>query len=235
MYSAARGIIDSGILGNVTEISVMFRDYQRRDDWQTIKEFGGGQALNWGPHLVDHALMLLDSEVKYQYGNARHAAAGGDSEDHFSINLIGENNRRVDVLIRGASAINRGRWISIYGNRGAAHIENNVVKLRYIDPNADLDPVVSNHGTPGAAFGTTGTYSSKVQLPWIEAEYKLEGEDLNEIWAHVYESFRNGKEYPIKDEQVLRLMKTIFRLFDENEIVDSTAYRDSVKEIYKKN
>ena len=38
-------IIDSGILGDVYEIRLARNSYQRRNDWQTIKEFGGGQLL----------------------------------------------------------------------------------------------------------------------------------------------------------------------------------------------
>jgi len=49
-------IIDSGILGEVYEVRLTRNSYQRRNDWQTILEFGGGQLLNWGPHIIDHAL-----------------------------------------------------------------------------------------------------------------------------------------------------------------------------------
>ena len=51
-------IIDSGILGDVYEIKLARNNYQRRNDWQTIIEYGGGQLLNWGPHIVDHAIQF---------------------------------------------------------------------------------------------------------------------------------------------------------------------------------
>ena len=85
--------IESGKLGNVFEVTISERGYQRRDDWQTISEFGGGQLFNWGPHIVDQSLRLLGSPVKQQFSHCVHAVAGGDCEDHFSAHFIGENGR----------------------------------------------------------------------------------------------------------------------------------------------
>jgi predicted dehydrogenase len=52
-FQIAQQIIDSGKLGEVYEIRLTRNGYQRRNDWQTLSEFGGGQLLNWGPHIVD--------------------------------------------------------------------------------------------------------------------------------------------------------------------------------------
>ena len=58
-FQHVREIIDSGLLGEVYEIKLRRQGFGRRDDWQTILKCGGGQLLNWGPHLVDHALRFL--------------------------------------------------------------------------------------------------------------------------------------------------------------------------------
>ena len=42
----AKNLMDSGKLGDVYEIRLARNGYQRRDDWQTISDFGGGQMLN---------------------------------------------------------------------------------------------------------------------------------------------------------------------------------------------
>ena len=98
-------IIRSGILGDVYEIRLARHGYQRRDDWQTIKEFGGGQLLNWGPHIVDHALRFLESPVATQFSDLKFIAAVGDAEDHLKIVLKGENGRFVDMEISGGVAL----------------------------------------------------------------------------------------------------------------------------------
>jgi predicted dehydrogenase len=63
-FQHIREIIASGLLGEVYEVKLRRVHYGRRDDWQTLREFGGGQLLNWGPHIVDHSLRLLGAPVK---------------------------------------------------------------------------------------------------------------------------------------------------------------------------
>ena len=47
---AYQEIIKSGILGDVFEIKLRRNNYQRRDDWQTLMKYGGGQLLIWVPY-----------------------------------------------------------------------------------------------------------------------------------------------------------------------------------------
>lgn len=227
-YTEVKRIMDSGVLGTVFEVNITQLGYQRRDDWQTLREFGGGQVLNWGPHIIDHSLMLLESEVKEQYGDIRHAVAGGDCEDHFWMHFVGENDRKVNMCISGAAALNEGRKFLVYGNRGAIECHNFHVHVKYIDPEQVLPFVEADPGTPGETFGSTGTFANEVEPKWIEKEYDVPDEDLTVIWDHIYESFRNGAEYPIKEKEVLNMMKAITRLFEDNKLIDSTALRDAL-------
>ena len=229
VFNLVRDTIASGKLGTVFEVSLDVLGYQRRDDWQTLREFGGGQVLNWGPHIIDQSLMLLDSPVKYQFGDMKHAVAGGDCEDHFTIHFVGENGRKVNMCISGAIALGDGRHYTAWGNRGAIMCEENHVRMRYIDPEQVFEPVVSDPGTPGDSFGASGTFSAVVEPKWIEEDFFVEGEDLTVIWDYMYDSFRNGAEYPIREQEVKNLMQAVTRLFNETETIDCTAHRDSVK------
>jgi len=220
VFNTVKKTIDEGKIGNVYEITLSQLGYQRRDDWQTLSEYGGGQLLNWGPHIIDHSLMLLDSPVKKQFNDAKIGAAGGDCEDHFTIHFIGENNRKVNMCISGATALNQGRNFVAYGTRGAIECINNHVHIKYINPVQVLPPVESSAETPGASFGSTGTFESAVNPDWIDEQYDITYEDLTVIWDFIYDNYRNGKEYPIKDAQVLNVMKAISNLKNDCELVD---------------
>ncbi len=201
--------VRSGLLGNVFDIRISQMGYQRRDDWQTLSRFGGGQLLNWGPHIIDQALVLLGSQVKSMSSDLKQAAAGGDCEDHFSVYLRGENGRSVSLCISGAAALGQGRKYEAYGDRGAMICENNLIKARYINPEQILPAVVSDPGTPGQSFGSSGTFEAAVTPEWVETEKTIDTEDLSVIWDYLYESIRNGKPFPVTDSEVLSVMKVI--------------------------
>lgn len=213
-FNTVWDVVKSGKLGEVFEITISQLGYQRRDDWQTLSEFGGGQLLNWGPHIIDQALRFLDSPVKEQFGDMKQVVAGGDCEDHFSIHFKGENGRKVNICISGACALTQGRRYAAYGSRGAVECDGYHVHIKYIDPEQVLPPVVSSRETPGASFGASGTFESAVNPNWFEEEFDITGEDLTVIWDYIYDNFRNGTEYPIKDNEVLDLMKVVSNMRD---------------------
>ena len=63
-FMKARELVDAGLIGHVQVIK-LYRaiTYCRRNDWMTMTEFYGGLLSNWGPHLIDQALMFLDAPV----------------------------------------------------------------------------------------------------------------------------------------------------------------------------
>ena len=198
-------IIDSGILGNVYEIRLARNNYQRRNDWQTIKEFGGGQLLNWGPHIVDHSLRFCGGAYERMFSEIRRVTAVGDAEDHIKILFKGVNGRIVDMEISGGVSQKIPEYM-VYGTKGSIIGTGKTLKLRYLDPKVELADVKANPETPvaGAAYGNGET------LSWIEETVELSGSDnTNVIWDHLYESFRNNIPYPITNDQALAVVKVL--------------------------
>ena len=68
-FTQVNDIINSGILGDVFEVKLTRNSFQVRNDWQTISEFGGGQLLNWGPHIVDHSLRFCGGRCNVVYSD----------------------------------------------------------------------------------------------------------------------------------------------------------------------
>lgn len=198
-------IIDSGILGDVYEIRLARNGYQRRNDWQTIKKYGGGQLLNWGPHIVDHALVFCGGRYEKMLSEIRRVTAVGDAEDHIKLVFRGVNGRIVDMEISGGVALPVPEYI-VYGTRGSLIGENNTLRLKYLDPTVKLADIKADPATPGsgAAFG-----NSEV-LVWKEETILLSQEDKTDvIWDYFYDAYRNNKPYPISSDQALEVVRVI--------------------------
>lgn len=205
-FQHIREIIASGILGEVYEIKLRRLGYQRRDDWQTLKAFGGGMMLNWGPHIVDHALRFLESPVKSVWSDVRRIAAVGDAEDHLHIVLTGENGRVVDLEISGGAAIGEPVYL-IWGTKGALVCpDEKTITIKYLDPQKPLPPRQADPGTPGTTFG------SPEPLPWIEESFPVnpaQKMDMTTIWDALYSAVREGQAFPIRLEEAVEVMRVI--------------------------
>lgn len=209
-FQHVREIIDSGLLGDVYEIKLHRHSYQLRDDWQTLQACGGGQLLNWGPHIIDHALRFIDGKVDSVWSDLRRIAAGGDAEDHVHIILKGGKKPcMVDLEISGGVANPEPVYI-VFGNRGSLSSDEKTISLRYLDPKARRPRVRSKKGTPPVDGGFGG--KTKINWKWIEKEIPVKPKsrcNMNSIWGHLYAAIREEQPFPITLEEAMQVMKTI--------------------------
>ena len=209
-FQHVREIIASGVLGKVFEIKLRRMSYQRRDDWQTIINCGGGQLLNWGPHIIDHGLQFLESPLADLWSDLKLVAAVGDAEDHLKIIMRGKNGRVIDLEISGGAALGEREYI-VLGSKGALMSDGSDLKLRYIDPKQKLSRERANPGTPGmeAAFHRVGRQEP---IRWIEKTVPIGPKAKckeSDIWNHLYASMRERKKFPITLDQALEVMKVV--------------------------
>ena len=207
-FEQVQKIIASGLLGTVYEIKLARNGYDRRRDWQTIHEFGGGQLLNWGPHIIDHSLQFCEGSYQVLYSNIQHIAAGGDCEDHIKIVFTGRNGRIVDMEISGGCAVSVPEYV-LYGSKGSLVSERDGFHVRYLDPDNKLSPVVSDPATPGSKQ----SFGSGEKLLWKEEviPYEHYG-DTSRIWDALHDAIRNNIPHPVTLPQALEVVKVITRV-----------------------
>lgn len=197
-----RELIASGILGDVYQIKLARLGYSRRDDWQTLKKCGGGQLLNWGPHIIDHALQFLESPLASVWGDLKCVAAVGDAEDHVKVIVRGKNGRIVDLEISGGTASSLPEYV-VWGTRGALVLEDDTIRLRYLNPRNKLKPRRPKPGTPDQSFGTPE------KLPWVEKTLTVKPQKTYDIWDELYKAIRERKRFPITLDEALNVMKVV--------------------------
>lgn len=207
-FKKIREIQKSKLLGDIYEIHITRNGYSRRDDWQTLSRYGGGQLLNWGPHIIDQSLQFLDEEAVIVSSDLKHTVAAGDCEDHLTIVLRGKDGTMVYMQISGGIALPCPEY-EAFGTKGSLRVTGNTMHLRYLDPNNPLDPPVADPGTPGQTFGSSGTFQNAKPINWIEEDIERAPEDLSIIWKYMYEDYRNGTPYPITAEEALHVIKVI--------------------------
>lgn len=198
----AKDIIASGKLGAVCRVQFRIGSYNRRRDWQTLRAYGGGQLLNWGPHVVDWAMQLAGTPEGGIWSELRRIAAAGDAEDYVKIVFQGSFGAIVDIEI-GGSAIAQTPW-HIIGQYGTLEIDEKNARLRYYHPGG-CDMVEADAGTPQAQAG----FGNDEKLPWEEEAIPLDSIEKQDLWESLYRSVRHGDPYPVSSGQVLETMRLI--------------------------
>lgn len=196
-------IIKSGILGDIVEIRLCRHNYARRDDWQTIISEGGGQLLNWGPHIVDHALQFIGGRPTFIHAELRLIAAAGDAEDHVHLTLKRDKSPLVDIEISGGVAIPSPIY-HIIGKKGTLVSYDEVnLRLRYLDPKAKI-PRRRATATAMDSFGRPET------LPWVEETRQVKSKLSPEcIWDNLHSHLTKGTPFRVTTEEALEVMRVL--------------------------
>lgn len=210
-FQHIREIVDSGILGDIHTIKLCRGGFQRRDDWQTLIACGGGQLLNWGPHIIDHALHLLGAPVVDMWSHLDRIAAVGDAEDHLRIILKGANQCVADIQISGGVAINEPEYI-LHGSRGSLVTQGGKIKLRYVSPKQTFRRIKAKESSPPNEAG----FGNPEKLRWIEKEIpikpRLKVDTDTSLWKHLYKTLREDAPFPITIDEALAVMEVVSKV-----------------------
>lgn len=208
-FNKVKELMNSGIIGEVQYIK-LYRSvgYCRRNDWMTVPEFYGGLLSNWGPHIIDHALQLLDSPVVDLWADVRHVISIGEADDLFKIILKGANGRLADVEVTGANVM-PGREAEIIGSRGTIVQEaGKKVHVRAVDPSIPFRKLEVHRENPPFQYGN---FDEK--LAFFDADYDPAFTSMADTWKHVYAAVMDGVPYPIKKEEMLEIIRVTEEAF----------------------
>ena len=202
-FNDVRDVIASGILGDIAEIRLCRHHYARRDDWQTILAEGGGQLLNWGPHIVDHALQFIGGRPTFLHAELRRIAAVGDAEDHVHLLLKRGDGPLVEIEISGGAALKAPVYF-VVGTRGTlVSDDEKTLRLRYLDPKRKLP-------RRRATTALMDTFGRREELPWIEEERPVRTDlDPDCIWDDLHAHLTKGSPFRITTAEALEVMRVL--------------------------
>jgi len=205
-FLQAMEIVRGGKIGKLFAVQLRQGGYQRRSDWQTMRKYGGGQLLNWGPHLVDWAHQFIGGRTADVWSDLKRIAAAGDAEDHVKLLMRGENGVVVDIEISGAAAIPQTPW-RLTGTTGTLVIDaKNQCHLKYFD-GSQLPEIKASDETPAGPSGTH--FAGGEEIKWIEEQFPAAPAAPANFWVELHGSIRRGTPFPVTLEQVRENMRVI--------------------------
>lgn len=215
-YQKMRQVIASGVLGRVVRAQFMFNGFSRRWDWQTLKQFNGGNLMNMGPHPLDQALQLFGDSLMPDVTSVLDSANSfGDAEDYGLVLLRGTDRPAVSIEISSCDAY-AGVKYHIQGTNGG--LKGNFTELQWKYFRAEEAPKQELITEP--LFHPDGTPKScSEQLDWYEKEWRLSNASFSDVmgleyYRMLYRTIREHQPLEVTPEQVriqIAVMEECFR------------------------
>ena len=118
--------IRSGVIGDVFRVEAHMGGYNvPRDWWRTSKSISGGILYDWGVHLLEYSLQIIDSELAEVTGVAKtgfwaeQTPWKEDTNEDEGFGLVRfANGKWLTLRISSIDSNPSGRWLEITGTKG---------------------------------------------------------------------------------------------------------------------
>jgi scyllo-inositol 2-dehydrogenase (NADP+) len=216
-FLTIKKIYDDNLLGDIYTLESRVHGSRGiPGDWRQEKEHGGGMLLDWGVHILDQMLCMIDEKIKKVYCKFTHVT-NELVDDGFKIILTFESGKTALLEVGTSNFINLPRWY-VLGINGSAVIngwsmDGKIVRVKSWE---DKDAVPIR-----AASGLTKTMAPRHDNTIFEEELPIQKSELREYYRNVMAAIEGKAEIIVKNTEVLRVMKLMEACFlsDETEQV----------------
>lgn len=208
-YLIVKELMNSEAVGDIFQIESRVHGANGiPGDWRRLKEHGGGMLLDWGIHLLDQILWLVDSPLKNIEADFSYIL-GEECDDGYITYLTFENGLKVITEVGTTNYVKLPRWY-VKGTKGTAEITDwDLSGKMVVATNVEVaapKPIQAGVGLtktmapPSEEATETHALPAGVKLP-------------QSFYQNFYDVVVNDGTPIVKNEEVLKVMQLIDQIF----------------------
>lgn len=213
-YAIMKEIIDSQSLGKLYFLdSRLYSNRGSSGKWRSTYEAGGGTLYDWGIHMIDQVLCLINSEPKYVFAQLQ-SVRFPKVDDVCRVNIAFENGVKAQIVADLWCYINEPRW-HLSGDDGTAIIEEwfsdkgKIVKANIKEVDWQQGCVYTPNGLSKTMWPRPKQEIEELELPKLKQEPRWE-----EFYENVLDVIEKNAEPIVTHEQIRRSMRVMMAAFE---------------------
>lgn len=202
-YRVMKEVYDKQMLGDVYVIKSQLYGFNgNMHDWHVFPEMGGGMLYDWGVHLIDQILDMVDSEIDSIYADLRNII-NEKVDDYFNILLKFKNGVTAEIELGTYYLTPKRTWF-IGGNKGSAVLDGfggdgKIIRTAHLLENVPGKITMSAAG-PTRSFGPAAPgLLVDEPLPEVQVSHR-------DYFVHFLKAFHGEADVIVKPEQVRRVL-----------------------------
>lgn len=207
-FRTMKEVYDQGLIGDVYTIKNQLYGFNgNMHDWHVYISEGGGMLFDWGVHLIDQVLWMIDSKVTSVFATMKNVI-NFEVDDYFNIQLRFENGITAEIELGTYYLREQAKWFERHwfmgGNKGTAYVDGFRPEGKIVRTTALLQNVTGNR-TMTAAGPTRSFGNPREGLIVTESlpEVRTKHEDY---FTNYVKAYHGEEEFLVKIPEVRRVL-----------------------------
>lgn len=177
---AAAEQIRAGAIGNIVRIAAKMGGYWKPGDiWRSSKSLSGGVLFDWGVHLLEYSLQLIDAPIVEVSGFAHNGLWasqckwGADTNEDEGVAIVRfQSGQWLSLCISHLDSVKSEHWLAITGDKGAYLFNGKTWKMiRQVDGQACETAGDNPPGRGGSFYRNVAAHLTKKEPLVITPEW----------------------------------------------------------------
>lgn len=212
-----RRTVESGIIGKPYVIESRVEGSRGMPKgWRTIKRLGGGMMLDWGVHLIDQIMFMIDEKVTDVYCKM-YSIDYPEVDDNFRMTMTFESGLTAQIEVATNNYITHPRWY-VLGETGTLQIDdwNCDGRVVHCIDKEDVwaEEIVYTKAGPTKTMAPRNANSTET-ITLTEPVDVVD--DLTVVYSQLLDCVEGKAELTIRPAQALRVMKVMEAAFQSHE------------------
>lgn len=212
-YRTVRKVVEAGTIGKPFYIESRVQGSRGvPGDWRCVREAGGGMILDWGVHMIDQILQMVDSPVVEVYAHLLSVRIA-DVDDNFKLLMKFGNGLSALVQVDTICFSNLPRW-HVSGEAGTLVVDDWSVAGRIVRANT-----IEFRMEEGIVYTAAGPTRTMAPRP-VETIEELPLPKVTSDWTEYYRNFaatvEGREELLVKPSEALRTLRVIDAAFESS-------------------
>lgn len=217
-FMLVKHAIETGRLGKVFNIESKFCG-GKMDGWRSFKDHGGGILYDWGVHLIDQMVYLIDEPVKSVYADIR-GEKSGEVDDRSVVEITFESGIKARVTVCGSFLAPYNRF-EVYGEKAVMWVDDIYAEsgtLRFSSESewkSDMTIAYNEAGAYDREERFLEEHLARVSLP--DDMPTLTQDWASHLYKNIFDTIDGKDEMIVKHGQVMSVLRIIEAAFKSSE------------------
>ncbi len=227
-FRCVKECYDKKMVGDVYTIQSSLYGYNgNMHDWHVYKAEGGGMLYDWGVHLIDQILYMVDSRLVSVYADVRNVI-NKEVDDYFKILLRFENMVTAEIELGTYFLSDRKDWFErhwfVGGNKGSMYTDKFSPEGKIVRTTKLLENVKKDQDKSAASYGPTRSFGVPAPGLIVTEEIPRTDYEQRDFFVNYFKALRGEEEFLVKMPEVRRVLAVMEACRKSAETMASVAF-----------